>query len=280
MTRSIVGLLLAMAGSASAIEPLERVGRLSAPAIREASGMVASRRYPGIFWVHNDSKNAPELFAVKRDGQLVRSYKVSAPNVDWEDIAIDDSGHLFLGDIGNNKALLPVRVIYQVAEPDPNVALKSSEPLPVLSSNFYAFPAGQRFDAEGLVVFGNQALIITKRLDGQPAEVFRLSLKPVAPLLRPAMPDRVGILPNCIEPVTGATLTRDGRILAVVTNRSVRVFETDFVTGWTPVGSTSFDAPDVEAITWVGLDLILASEDRSIYRVPESRWRAIRGVPR
>ena len=51
--------------------PLEPIGRLDHPAIREASGIVASRRYPGIFWVHNDSGNPPALYAVRRDGYSI-----------------------------------------------------------------------------------------------------------------------------------------------------------------------------------------------------------------
>src|SRR5215218_2962033 len=98
---------------------LERLGRLEHPAIREASSIVASRRHPGIFWVHNDSGNPAALFAVRRDGTLVREYAVKAPNLDWEDIAVDDEGHLYLGDIGNNAGLLPIRTVYQLDEPDP-----------------------------------------------------------------------------------------------------------------------------------------------------------------
>src|SRR5437899_499106 len=64
--------------------PLEPIGRLDHPAIREASGIVASRRHPGVFWVHNDSGNPPALYAVRRDGRLVREYAVGAPNLDWE----------------------------------------------------------------------------------------------------------------------------------------------------------------------------------------------------
>src|SRR4051812_22769462 len=81
--------------------PLERLGRLDHPPIREASGIVKSRRPPGIFWVHNDSGSPPALFAVRRDGALVREYSVNVPNLDWEDIAADDRGHLYLGEIGN-----------------------------------------------------------------------------------------------------------------------------------------------------------------------------------
>src|SRR3954452_480338 len=82
--------------------PVEKLGRFDHRGIAEPSGIVASRKNPGIFWVHNDSGNPPVLFAVKRDGKLVREYRVEAVNLDWEDIAIDDAGHLYIGDIGNN----------------------------------------------------------------------------------------------------------------------------------------------------------------------------------
>lgn len=273
MKRAIVGGLLAALLVAGDTEPLERVGRL-APAIREASGMVASRRHPGIFWVHGDSGNAPELFAVRRDGRLVRSYKLAIPNVDWEDIATDDSGRLYLADTGNNHLALPIRVIHTLAEPDPTAPEPPETPLPALASNYYQFPGGRRFDAEGVVVAGDGFLLVTKRRDRQPAEVFRLPLHPVGPLLRPATPERVAQLADCVEAVTGASLAPDGRTLAVVTDSSVRVYRSTDLADWAPVGSTAFDAPDVEAITWDGDDLILASEDRSVYRVPASRWRA------
>src|SRR5262245_4271019 len=133
-------------------QELERVGKLEHPAIAEASGIVASRKHEGIFWVHNDSGHPPALFAVKRDGTLVREYRVAVPNVDWEDIATDDDGHLYVGDIGNNGCILPLRVVYRIDEPDPS--RPSEKPLPVTLASYYRFPQGQRFDAEGLFVEG------------------------------------------------------------------------------------------------------------------------------
>src|SRR6516162_10474875 len=99
----------------------EPMGRFDPRALPEASGIVKSRRHPGIFWVHNDSGNAPLLFAVRADGRIVRRFRLAFPNLDWEDIAIDDQGHLYLGDIGNNSGLLRVRTIYQLDEPDPSL---------------------------------------------------------------------------------------------------------------------------------------------------------------
>src|SRR5271166_4020951 len=99
--------------------PLEHLGRFDARALPEASGIAKSRRHPGIFWVHNDSGNPPVLFAIRKDGTIVREFRLAVPNLDWEDIAIDDQGHLYLGDIGNNIIPLKVRTIYRLDEPDP-----------------------------------------------------------------------------------------------------------------------------------------------------------------
>ncbi len=257
---------------------VERAGRLDEPAIREASGIVRSRRHPGIFWVHNDSGNPAVLFAVKLDGTLVRSYRVAVPNVDWEDIAADDSGHLYLGDIGNNDGRLPIRAIHRIDEPDP--AMPSDAPLKATASSFYRFPEGKRFDAEGLFVRDGRCFVVTKRLDGVEAEVFAVRFDPPAPLLRPALLERVAALPGCSGPATGADLSADGRRLAVVTIGDVRVYEPGRSGGWSLIGAFRHHAPDVEAICWDGADLILASEDRSIYRVAEAAWKASKGEAR
>ncbi|MFO0909627.1 MAG: hypothetical protein U0794_14935 [Isosphaeraceae bacterium] len=145
----LLGTLLA---PANADLPLEVIGRLAEPSIREASGIVASRRHPGVFWVHNDSANPPRLFAVDARGSLIRQYALNVPNVDWEDLAIDSRGHLFLGDIGNNDARLPLRVIHQLDEPDPTTPLESRRSgvpsFRVTTSSYYRFGETGRFDAE------------------------------------------------------------------------------------------------------------------------------------
>ena len=40
------------------------------PPLEEMSGIVPSRRYPGIFWVHNDSGDEARLFAIRADGSV------------------------------------------------------------------------------------------------------------------------------------------------------------------------------------------------------------------
>ncbi len=132
-----LGLLLAPILSQSELL-VEHLGNFDTRRIPEASGVAASRRYPGIFWVHNDSGNPSSIFAIRKDGSIVREFPVALANVDWEDIAADDQGHLYLGDIGNNGGLLALRAIYRLDEPDP--AGPAREPLRPTGSWFYALP--------------------------------------------------------------------------------------------------------------------------------------------
>ena len=254
---------------------LERVGRLDHPPIREASGLVRSRRFPGVYWVHNDSGNPPALFAVRRDGSLIREYSVNVINVDWEDIAVDDHGHLYIGDIGNNGGLLPLRAIYRLAEPDP--AIEGETALKVQTAIYYRFPSSGRFDAEALVIDGDRALIISKTFDDRSAAVYALPLEPPAPLLRPAVPQWVGTLPGFTQPVTGADLSPDGRRLVVCSTHGVGVFLRSGRDGWTAFGQVSYRSGDqIEAVAWDGYDVLLAGEGRGVFRVPPAAWRGLR----
>jgi hypothetical protein len=253
---------------------VEQIGRLDHPAIREASGIVQSGRHPGIFWVHNDSGNPPALFAVRRDGSLVREYVVAVPNIDWEDIAIDDAGHLYIGEIGNNDGRLPLRAIYRVDEPDPD--RPATGPLPVTLATYYKFPNQGRFDAEGLFVDSDRAIVVAKQFDGREAELYAIPLDPPAPLLRPVLPKRIGSLPRFTEPVSGASISTDGRRLAVCSAAVARVYEKNDEGGWTLSGEARYLADGIEAICWDGRDLIIAGEARGIYRIPEATWSSKR----
>jgi hypothetical protein len=250
---------------------LERVGTLVHPAIREASGLVQSRRHPGVFWVHNDSGNAPFLFAVRRDGSLIRQYRLNVVNIDWEDIAIDDQGRLYLGDIGNNDLRLPLRLILEIEEPDPEK--NEDTPPKVVTASYYRFPESGRFDAEGLVVEGDTALIVAKTFDGRDAEVYSVPLRPPAPLLRPAVAKLEGKLPGFTEPVTGASLSARGGRLAVCSNGALGVFRKADDGGWLPLAIRTFRCDDeIEAVAWEGDDLILSGEKRGVFRVRSEMW--------
>lgn len=105
-------------GSAALFEKPD--ARFEDPAINESSGLVKSRRLDGVFWTHNDSGDRPRIFAVTREGRSIGAVEIlKARNVDWEDIAIDDVGFLYLCDIGNNRNRRTDLIVYRVPEVNP-----------------------------------------------------------------------------------------------------------------------------------------------------------------
>lgn len=266
--------LLVLLSVTTADEPWTVVGRLD-PAIREASGIAASRRHPGIFWVHNDSGNPPELFAVRRDGSLVRKYRVGVPNVDWEDIHVDDDGHLYIGDTGNNGQRLALRMIYRLDEPDPNEPADDDKPLPVTRAWFYRFADREsRFDAESLFQLDGRFVVIAKYRDGKPADWYAIPIEPPATLTKPAIPQRVGTLPGAVEAVTSASYDdRRGR-LAVLSGKHVRIYRKTEREEWVEPAVVDHGMSGAEGITWDGEDLLIVVEDRRIARIEQRTWKS------
>lgn len=257
---------------------LESLGRLDVARIPEASGVVASRRHPGVFWVHNDSGNPPLLFAIRADGRIVGQFRLGVANVDWEDVAIDDQGRLYIGDIGNNGGRLPLRAIYRLNEPDPAKPL--DRPIAASLATFYnpTTPAG-RFDAEAMILSGREMILVAKRHDGREAELLAVPLDPPAPILRPARPRSIGRLAKFVEPATGASVSRDGTLLAVCSETVARVYSMTPDLPWPLVAETRYASRPIEGVAWDDRDLILVAEGGPLYRITEKTWRANRVSP-
>ena len=249
----------------------------SMPGHPEASGIVKSRRHPGIFWVHNDSGNPPLLFAVRRDGRIVRRFRLAIPNLDWEDIAIDDQGHLYLGDIGNNLGLLQVRTIYRLDEPDPSPPEDKDRDRPLAATRTVScmLPASNRFDAEGLVHDRGTAIVVAKTCDGREAELFAVPIDPPPAGSAPVPVRPIGRLPGFTEPATGADLSADGTLLAVCSYAVTRVYRRGESRTWERLAEVRYAPLPIEGVAWDGRDLILAAEEaRGLYRLREAAWRA------
>jgi hypothetical protein len=139
-----------------------RLAYLKDPAIKESSGLVASRRNPGLFWTHNDSGDGPYLYAFDRRGNKRGIWHVtSAEARDWEDIAAGPGPqpgqpYLYVGDIGDNKDKCDQITVYRVPEPLVERAdAASSKKNPCQTESVEAFhlryPDGSH-DAETLLV--------------------------------------------------------------------------------------------------------------------------------
>ncbi|MNJ88802.1 hypothetical protein D3C87_63590 [compost metagenome] len=69
--------------------------------LKEISGWVFANDSTLI--AHNDGGNDPKLFVLNLDGSIRHKVTITnAENEDFEDIALDDKGNLYIGDFGNN----------------------------------------------------------------------------------------------------------------------------------------------------------------------------------
>jgi hypothetical protein len=202
-------------------------GRIRNPAISESSGLAKSRRWPNLFWTHNDSGNSARIFAIRGDGTnakngLRRDEGIlvdNAENIDWEDIAVDDQGDLIIGDIGNNADRRSTLTLYRVREPNPFTDQKT---LPAEAIAVY-FPnrPDRAVNSEALFFTEGKIYLFTKTRGGVNTGLYRFDTslqEETLPLMR------VGSF-DFKAPVTGADASSDGRHLAVLTYRGVWVFE-------------------------------------------------------
>jgi len=237
------------------------VGRIEHQPVSECSGIVASRRYPGIFWVHNDSGHGAVLYAIEASGRLVAEVPVpGATNSDWEDIAADQQGHLFIADTGNNFHVFPVRFVYQIEEPDPHA--DPVKPARVIKRHVFTYPA-ERFDSEALFVRA-EGMFVLPRQGGRETDVLRLA--PGEGGKR--VPQRATAV--AARNLTGADLSPDGRRLLVCSAYAAWVFaldETGAVRKDVAPQTVRYPPGEIEACCFDGNDVLLVAESREIYRV-------------
>jgi len=141
--------------------------------IKEASGLAASKKNPGVLWVHNDSDPNYFIYAMNEKGRhLGRITLGSRQPRDCEDIAVGPgpkSGewYIYLGDIGDNRNRYKIKKIYRFPEPDlSNHSGIFDITVKKMSVITYRYPDGRR-DAETLMVDPQtrDIFIVSKRED-------------------------------------------------------------------------------------------------------------------
>src|ERR687890_547292 len=85
------------AGAAAASATPAQIATLEDRSIDESSGIVASRRNPGLFWTHNDSGDGPLVYAFDRAGRSRGAWRVEGAQArDWEDTGENEEGREFV----------------------------------------------------------------------------------------------------------------------------------------------------------------------------------------
>lgn len=149
---------LPFVGETPAFAPAQNFGYAALPG-RETSGIAASQRNPGVFWVHNDGKQS-RFYAINAQGQVLGTMTLSGvTGLDIEDIAVGPGpvageSYVYLGDIGDNNADRPSVAVIRIREPVVGAAV-GGQSQTIAGSEIdvihFIYPTGP-VDAEALMI--------------------------------------------------------------------------------------------------------------------------------
>ena len=211
--------------------------------IVETSGIVASRRNPGCYYLHNDSGDGPRVFLIDRTGQTRLTIRLNgARAVDYEDIALAPGAQpgtfdICVADIGDNAAKRADLTIYRFPEPD----AKTTKPGTTIDVSVTAYRvryADGPANAEAFLVHPQtgDGYVLTKRKDGK-THVYKLAAPWYADGQTELPRVHIVTLPPALlaaRVVTAADISPDGRRVAVRC----------YLGGWewqVPVGDAAFE---------------------------------------
>jgi hypothetical protein len=249
------------------------LGHIENRRITESSGVVASRKHPGVFWTHNDGGGARRqvLYAISREGRSLAAFPVTDVFLnDWEDIAIDDQDHLFISDTGNNELRRRELAVHEIDEPDPTRGAGVVRPKRTWR---LAFP-DQPFDCETLFVWKDYGYVVSKLFKDRRAQIFRFPLKNTSEVLTLELVATLRIE----SPVTGGDISPDGRLLALVSKSGAFVYRIDgdvAEAGKRKFYQTKFRHEHIEGCCFVPEGLLATAESREIYLFTEApfHWK-------
>lgn len=257
-------------------------GRIEDPRVRESSGLARSRQVPGLWWTHNDSGHTNHIFPMTERGEVLGPpVRIEgAVNVDWEDLAADDKGQIWISDLGNNRNLRRDLKVYIIDEPVPerdgdNLRFPESVPvkrvLRVRYPDQEAFPPALRnFDSEGIFVRNGILYVMTKHRSDPHTRLYKLEDdggdgEQVLTYVQTF--ENIGM-------VTASALHPDGKRLALLTYTGLWLFETDgeteaFLGGEIRHLPAAFRAwGQVEGLDWMeDGSLLISNEQSDLFRV-------------
>lgn len=239
---------------------LIQTGFISNPLIKESSGVIPCGYNTNLFWTHNDGPRAV-LYCIDRKGDTHAEFVITgAPLIDWEDIARDADGNIYIGDIGNNDAFRNILAVYRIKEPDPS----KKRGIVSVDRSWRLVFADKPFDCESLFVWKGYGYVISKVFNDAQAEIFRFSLQDTNNPIKLQFVARLPVK----SPVTGADISSDGSLLALTAKNGVYSFKIDGdVASAASVkpNHVKFKNEHIEGCCFVPEGLLVTSEDRGIY---------------
>ena len=224
----LAALSLSCSGQQPADVNLRKICRLPAE-LPESSGIVVSG--PNLIWSHNDANNSAHLYAFDTLGTLRRTLSIASfPNTDWEDLATDDDGNIYIADLGNNNNARTDLRILRIPDPD-NIAGDEVTPevIHISYSDQSSFPppaTEKNFDVEALVWREGYLYLFTKDRSIPFTGISKMYKVPAIPGVYQVAPYDQIFLGNDAEKarVTSAAYNRHNGMLCLLTHDRILCF--------------------------------------------------------
>lgn len=201
--------------------------------IDESSAIIKSRMWDDVYWTLNDSGGKNMIFPFNRNGKLWRAewykdyqggvYLAGTMNIDWEEMAVDNNGNIYVCDSGNNGNARRDLAVFMLKDPLPE---NTGTVNYFKKFHFYypeqiKFPAvPNNYDCEAVFWANGKLYFLTKHRADALTRLYRMDSMDSNienPLTYLATFDINGM-------VTAADATEDGKILAVLTYDNIWVF--------------------------------------------------------
>ena len=152
--------------------------------MKEISGIVASRKNPGVYWVHNDSGADASIYAINANGEyLSKVYVEEVAPKDIEDISIGkcEAGEncLILADTGNNKGNRSKLQILTVPEPKLNLEEGFKSHNYYAKKTYFRYKDWYKYDSEAMAYnYQDGSIYLIRKDGGEKHSLFKLKRNP------------------------------------------------------------------------------------------------------
>jgi hypothetical protein len=242
-------------------------------------------------WSHGDSGNPNELYLIDSTGKLKRTVQVrDATNIDWEELAADSKGNLYIGDFGNNNNSRRDLLIYKVA----NFRALRTDIVVAKAIHFSyedqkAFPpplSNYVYDAEAMLVFEDSIFIVTKDYHAVPyqgiSRIYRIPNIVGTHIATFVAQVKTDPLEKNYGGITGMAMSADGKRVVLISH--YKVFLAEGFTGrsfWTVPWKSTVVNPigSKEAVAFVDSCQLYLTEDvgsgtpGKLYLLDLCRWQ-------
>ena len=220
MKKGLIFLLFFALASCTNFGQLTLVTDLS-KSLKEVSGneIIANSDF---IWLINDSGNKPEVFGVSQKGGIKKVVNVNAKNHDWEDLASDEEGNLYIGDFGNNSGKRKKLFILKITNQD----LLTQNKVEVAKITFeYPKLKGSKkkknYNAEAFFFYENYFYVFTKTSKKKGGKTLLFKVPNIIGKHEAEFVSEYIFCKDSSCKITAADISKDGKRVVLLSHKSV-----------------------------------------------------------